>query len=345
MSNEATHGPGSGSVGDRPPSRLSLTPDDRKLLVGSLVVLLAVFALVSSNVAANHSPKPHGLPIGIVGTPAVADVARAELARAAPGAFAVHPYRSLTSARTAVLHRSVYGAFQPVPAPVLLVASAASLSVAALLRRTFSGAAGRSGRALVVHDLVPLPSSDSTGATSFSVVLSLILAGLVGASLVYAFTMNRQAVRLAVTVGLGVGAGLLTALVTNVLIGAYPGHFFAVWGVATLFVFAIGLPIAAFQRIFGIAGTGIGWILFLVIGNPASGGSSAPELLPGFWRTLSQLLPPGAGVTALRDVVYFNGHGSAHALIVLAVYAVLGGAVAMIARRMRTGAAAPAPAG
>ena len=117
------------------------------------------------------------------------------------------------------------------------------------------------------------------------------------------------------------------------------------WGLATLFVFAIGLRIAAFQVIFGVAGTAIGWILFLVIGNPASGGSSAPELLPGFWRTLSQLLPPGAGVTSLRDVVYFNGHGSSHALIVLAVYAVLGGAVAMIARRLRTRAAAATAVG
>jgi hypothetical protein len=333
-------------MSDGPPPRRSLSPDDRKLLVGSLGVLLAVFALVSSNVAANHSPKPHGVPIGIVGTPAVVDVARAELARGAPGAFEVHAYQSLTSARTAVLHRSVYGAFQPAPAPVLLVASAASPPVAVLLQRTFASVAGRSGRALAVHDLVPLPSSDSSGATSFSVVLSLILAGLVGASLVYAFTMNRsEAVRVALAVALGVGAGLITALVTNILIGAYPGHFFAVWGVATLFVFAISLPIAAFQVIFGIAGTAIGWILFLVIGNPASGGSSAPELLPGFWRTLSQILPPGAGVTSLRDIAYFNGHGSSHALIVLAVYAMLGGAVAMIARKLRARAAAATPAG
>jgi hypothetical protein len=317
--------------------RRSLSPDDRKLLVASLGVLVAVFALVSSNVAANHSPKPHNLPIGIVGRPAVVDAARAQFARAAPGAFKIHAYQSLTAARTAVLHRSVYGAFQHAPAPLLLVASAASPPVAVLLQRTFSGVASRSGRALTVHDLVPLPSSDSSGATSFSAVLSLILAGLAGTSLVYAFTMNRsEAVRVLLTVALGVGAGLVTALVTNILIGAYPGHFFAVWGVATLFVLAIGLPIAAFQVIFGVAGTAIGWILFLVIGNPASGGSSAPELLPGFWRTLSQLLPPGAGVTSLRDVVYFNGHGSAHALIVLALYALLGAAVAMFAYRLRT---------
>ena len=104
---------------------------------------------------------------------------------------------------------------------------------------------------------------------------------------------------------------------------------------ATLFVLALAMPVAAFQVIFGIAGTAIGALLFLVIGNPASGGSSAPELLPGFWRTLGQILPPGAADTSMRDVVYFHGHGSSHELIVLAVYVVLGAAVAMVANRLR----------
>jgi hypothetical protein len=322
-------------MSDAEGKRRSLPPDDRKLLVASLGVLVAVFALVSSNVAANHSPKPHGLPVGIVGTSAVADAARAELARE-PGALAVHAYRSLTSARTAVLHRSVYGAFQPAPSPVLLVASAASPPVSTLLQRTFATVASRSGQALAVHDLVPLPTSDSSGATSFSLVLSLIIAGLASTTVVYLLTRDRpEGFRVVLTVALGVCAGLITTLITNVIVGAYPGHFFAVWGVATLFVLAVGMPIAAFQLIFGIAGTAIGAILFLVIGNPASGGSSAPELLPGFWRTLSQILPPGAAVTSMRDVVYFHGHGSSQALIVLAVYTVLGASVAMIVYGLR----------
>lgn len=314
-----------------------MSPDDRKLLVATLGVLLVVFALVSSNVAANHAPKPHGLPIGIVGKPAVVQATRAELARAAPGAFDVHAYPSLASGRTAVLHRSVYGVFQPIPSPVLLVASAASPAVAALLQRTFAPLARPSGRALAVQDLVPLPSSDSSGATTFSLILSLIIAGLASTTLVYTLTRHRpEGFRVVATVVIGVCAGLITALVTNVLVGAFSDHFFEVWGVATLFVLAIAMPIAAFQVIFGIAGTAIGVLLFLVIGNPASGGSSAPELLPGFWRTLSQVLPPGAAVTSMRDVVYFHGHGSSHGLIVLALYAVLGAAVAMIAYRLRT---------
>ena len=319
-----------------PEGHTGLLPDDRKLIAASVGVLVAVSLLVFSNVAANHSPKPHNLPIGIVGPPAVADVARAQLGRVAPGGYRIHDYDSLATAKSAVLHRSVYGAFQPAPTAVLLVATAASPAVAALLQRTFGTISRTSGRPLIVQDVTPLPASDSTGATTFSAILGLIIAGLAGTSLVYSFTRHRsEALRIVATFVIAVAAGLLTAVITNLVVAAYPGHFFAVWGVATLFLLAIGMPIAAMQVLFGVAGGAIGWVLFFVIGNPASGGSSAPELLPGFWRALSQALPPGAAVTSLRDVVYFHGHGSTRALIVLALYAIVGFAVAIGVYRFR----------
>jgi hypothetical protein len=313
-----------------------LARDDR-ILIGVLVgVPLVVALLVFSNVAANHSPRPHDLPIGVVGPPAVADVARAQLGRVAPGGYRIQDYDSLATARSAIRDRSVYGAFQPAPTAVLLVATAASPAVAALLQRTFATISRTLDRPLIVQDVVPLPASDSTGATTFSAILGLVIAGLAGTSLVYTFTRHRgEAVRILATFVLAVSAGFLTAVVTNLVVAAYPGHFFGVWGVATLFLLAIGIPIAAFQVLFGVAGGAIGWVLFFVIGNPASGGSSAPELLPGFWRALSQALPPGAAVTSLRDVVYFDGHGSLHSMIVLAIWAIVGLAVATAVYRLR----------
>jgi hypothetical protein len=219
---------------------------------------------------------------------------------------------------------------------VLLIASAASPPVAVLLQRTFGTVSRVSGRPLIVQDVVPLPTSDSTGATTFSAILGLIIAGLAGTALVYTFTRHRgEVLRILATFVIAVVAGLLTAVMTNLVVAAYPRHFFAVWGVATLFLLAIGMPIAAFQVLFGAAGAAIGWLLFFVIGNPASGGNSAPQLLPSFWRALSQALPPGAAATSLRDVVYFDGHGSTDALGVLALYAILGFAVAIAVYRFR----------
>jgi hypothetical protein len=167
-------------------------------------------------------------------------------------------------------------------------------------------------------------------------LLGLILAGTLGSTIIFQagqFLSSRR--RLLATVALGLGAGLMAALVTNIVVGAFPGHFFAVWGVAALFALAIGVPIAAFQALFGLGGTAIGAFMFLVIGNPASGGSSAPEMLPSFWRHLSQLLPPGAANSAMHDVVYFHGHGMTSALLVLATYPILGTIVVLAVNAVR----------
>lgn len=297
-------------------------------MIALVVVLVVVLALVGSNVAANHAPRPHHVPIGVIGTASAVRGVAGSLERNAPGAYEIHAYSSLAAARAGVFDRAVYGAFRPGASPVLLVASAASPSVAMLLQQTFAAAARTQGKLLRVRDLVPLPSSDSRGATAFSMIISLIIAGILGSTVIYVLGQHRAPpARLAVMAALAVGAGFVAALVTNVIVGAFPGHFIAVWGVAALFILALGLPIAAFQVLVGVAGTAIGAVMFLVIGNPASGGSSAPELLPGFWRDLSQLLPPGAAITAVRDVVYFHGHGATKALLVLGTYAILGAAV------------------
>jgi hypothetical protein len=290
-------------------------------------------------VAANHEPKPHDLPVGLVGSPQATGALAAQLERSAPGSFEFHGYSSPAAAQTGVLQRSVYGAFESASQPTLLIATAASPAAARVFRQSFGMATHAQGHTLVVRDLAPLPPSDSSGATSSSAVLSLIIAGVLGSAVIYLIAQHRTlAVRLAALAALAIGAGLLTALATNVVVGAFSDHVLAVWGVATLFVLAIALPIAAFQVLFGLAGTGVGLIVFVVIGDPSSGGGTAPELLPGFWRAISQHLPPGAGSPAMRKVVYFNGYGATRALIVLGVYASLGAIGAVVAYRLRAGA-------
>ena len=102
------------------------------------------------------------------------------------------------------------------------------------------------------------------------------------------------------------------------------------WGVATLFVLAVGAadlhlsgPSSAFPA------PRSGCIAFLVVGTPASGGGSAPGCPPGFWRAVSQCLPPGAAITSMRDVVYFEGHRAGGTLLVLGIYDI--GAIGAIA--------------
>ena len=331
--------------GARPAAaKVVFSSGNRKILFVLAGMLALVFVFVGSNVAANHEPRPHGLPLGIAGPPSAVAAVTGQLDRRAPGAFAVQGYGSPAAARTAILHRSIYGALEPGPRPVLLIADAASSFVAALLQQTFQAAAHAQGQRLIVHDLAPLPPADPTGATSFSATLSLIIVGILGTSMIYLVTRNRAlAVRLTALVILAAGAGLLTALVTNVVVGAFSGHFLAIWGVATLFVLAMVMPIAAFQVLLGLPGTAVGLLVFVVVGDPSSGGSTAPQLLPNPWRAISQGLPPGAAATAMRDVVYFQGYGSTHALLTLGAYAFLGAIAAVTVNRLRPPATATNP--
>ncbi|MEU5323467.1 hypothetical protein AB0G67_42965 [Streptomyces sp. NPDC021056] len=58
----------------------------------------------------------------------------------------------------------------------------------------------------------------------------------------------------------------------------------------------------------------------MLIGNPLSGASTTPEMLPGWSGTLGQLLPPGAGSQLLRSTAFFDGHGSTHSVLVLTAW-------------------------
>jgi hypothetical protein len=62
----------------------------------------------------------------------------------------------------------------------------------------------------------------------------------------------------------------------------------------------------------------------IFIGNPFSGATSAPQLLPTAVSHIGQWLPPGAGASLLRSTAYFGGHGADGHLAVLMVWIVLG---------------------
>jgi hypothetical protein len=52
-------------------------------------------------------------------------------------------------------------------------------------------------------------------------------------------------------------------------------------------------------------------------------------LLPGFWRTIGGVLPPGASVDLARSTLFFDGNRIAGPIIVLVVWAVAGTLLAL----------------
>ena len=175
----------------------------------------------------------------------------------------------------------------------------------------------------------------SVGIVPFLVVMALVVGGYLSAtmatSLGGAAAIRRHAPILAVVAAIG---ALATYLLAGPLIGGIPsGHFLELWGIFTLLMLAVAFAAAGLQTLFGTIGTLIVIVVFVVFGAPAAGGSVARPFLPSFWGTIGPYLPPGAGTTAVRNTIYFDGNGIGKSLIVLAAYLVAGAVVVFGIRR------------
>jgi hypothetical protein len=310
----------------------------RAVVVG--VVLVALFSFFF--VFPGHEPEPNHVPIAVVG-PGGDGLAR-ELER--DGRFNVRRLPDAEAARRAIREREVYGAFVTGPQPRVLVATAASPQVAAGLEGVASRGIG--GIRPPVENVKPLDREDPRGVSINLTLLPLSVTSILGALLLNALAPGlRAASRLGLLALFGVLGGLVCVLIVRAGIGAIPGPFLGLWGLATLAIFATAAPAAAIMRALGEPGVGLSFLIFLMLGNPASGAASAPELLPDPWREGGQFLPAGAAATGLRDVAYFDDAALAKPLLVLAAYAVLGALLLVLADRRRAPAehaAAQAPA-
>jgi hypothetical protein len=303
------------------------TPKGVALVLLPALVLMLAFAF--SYVGAFHEPTPHSVPLAVVGPAAVA--ARLD---ALPG----HPLdpRATTTRQAALMQiadREVYGAFDAA-ANRLFVASAANRATAIALEQTFDRVAAAQRRPAVrVTDVKPLPPKDPNGTAAFYAVIAWVFGGYIGATLIGVIgtprsrSHRRGAARIGALAGFGIVAGVLSVLLLRASFDVFAGHVVAMCAIAALTIFASGAATAGIQAAAGPAGTGLVILFFVILGNAASGGPFARPLLPGLWRTIGGVLPPGASVDLARAALFFDGARIAGATLVLVGWAVLGAAL------------------
>jgi hypothetical protein len=307
-------------------------------LAGGLIVLLTL--LVGAFTWPQSQLEPRSLPIAVVGDDRTVGAVSTELAlTAGQGDFDVHGVADREGAIEAIRDREVYGALVPAEGE-LLVATAASPTVAQLI--TQAGGAGSGERPPVVTDVAPPTDDDPRGAVFNSAALPLVLGGIVaGVASTAALTRTRQ--RIAAAALVAVGAGLALTGMAQGWLGALDGDYLANASVVALGIAAIAFTVVGLGHLLGLPGAALGALLTLLVGNPLSGVTSAPELIPLGW--LGQLLPPGAMSTALRGTAFFDGAATATPLLVLATWAAAGLAVALVPKpaRREKQAAQPVP--
>jgi hypothetical protein len=314
--------------------RLVAHPPWRQLLIiaVALPIIIGLAVLAFAWPAANIAPRD--VPIGVVGTGAVSQRAIAGVEQAQPDAFDPELYVDEAAARTAIKDRDIYGALVIAPHGVsVLTASAASPSLAAILTSLGQqigqkvSAASPTGAAVPVTtiDVVRTDSDDPHGLVISSALLPLTICSLIVAAVIALLLNFKPAWRqLVALTSVSATAGLGTFLIAQTWLGALPHQPWETWAALALTILAMSATTAGFIALIGSPGLGLGAALMVFVGNPFSGSTSAPELLPKAVDHIGQWLPPGAGANLVRSTAYFDGNGAAFHLAVLLTWSVFG---------------------
>lgn len=294
-------------------------------ITAALAIVTIAFALPAAR------SGPHDIPIGAAGPQAAGGQIAAMLDDRAPGAFAVTYYPGADALADAIRHREVYGGLvlpaQPGQAPELLIASGASPAVAQLLTQLGS----RMPTPPRIEDLAPPAARDPRGAGIAASALPLTLAGLLPAVALILLLPTEHGTRFATAVVFAGAAGVTIAALLRYVLGSIEQNFWGVaaglsLGVAAALLFMLGLG-----ALFGRSGLAVGSVLALLVGNPLSGLTSAPQMLPTPWGQIGQWLPQGATATLLRSTAAFGGAGSSAAIAVLFAWMAAGSALVVTA--------------
>jgi hypothetical protein len=316
--------------------RLAGHPPWKQFVVITVALPVVVVAAVLAFAWPAARVAPRDLPVGVAGTSSSAQRLITGLNTAQPGAFDFRLYADERAARDAIEERDIYGAFVVTRQNVtVLVATAASPAAAQLIGTAGESVAAResdqhttvrTAKAITsVIDVVPLSGQDPKGTVLSAALLPLTICSILiaaGIGIVVKFRPAwRQIVALVSASAVG-AAGVY--FIAQTWLGALPHDGAATWASLAGTILAISSATAGLIALAGPAGLAIAAALLVFIGNPFSGVTSAPELLPNAVNHIGQWLPPGAGAGLIRTATYFGGNAAGGHVTVLITWIVLG---------------------
>lgn len=315
------------------------------LAVGLTVILgimMTAFSLPAVNSGVNN------VPVGVVTTDkAVYDKFATPLEKKG---FDVKQYKSVSSMKDAVNDRKVYGAFEisNTGDMTLYKATAASTAVSQALETMGNAVVAQQktaakaqiaqmqaqatdatmlkaldAKTLKVVELKAFPKADPKGTGLAAGALPIALGGWIGAVAI-ANTVKGKKQKFWAAIAFAFVGGLGLVGVIQFVVGTFNGNYFLTSLGAMLGIAATGFFVLGLLEVMGNAGLGIAAVLLILLGNPLSGLSSAPEMLPKGWGFFGQLLPPGATGSLLRNLTFFDGHAIGLSAGVLLAYVIVG---------------------
>jgi hypothetical protein len=314
-------------------TRSGWPPAARTVVISALAITIGSLFLASYTLALGD-PIPRRIDTAVVGDGGSHRAVLAEIEKVADGGVDFHPYPTLADARGAIDRQQVYAALDLTPStPHLYLSSASGASV----ERVFLSVAAADPQLRVV-DTHPLPPSDPEGLDVFYLVMAATILGFLT---VFQVRTNAAGLRLRhwtlFVLSFGLTASLVLVLVAGPLLHRLALPILESWGILALQLVTVAAFVSTMAVLIGRWAILPTFLLFMVVGNPSSGGAVAPPLLPSLFGIVSQWLPSGVTVTALRDAIYFRSDQHVRPITVLVVWAAAClGAMVVLSHRRRT---------
>ena len=309
------------------------------LLIGTLALAVAFIAAYAGGL---HDPRPRDLPVGVVRDDAAADRLLTQVRERTTNLKAVE-YDDARAAGDALRRRKIYAILATSQAPGLSLTTASGAGPAAteVIEETLNLAASATGTSLAVADVVPVSEEDPRGLVPFYLVVGLVFGGYLASTALgigigtVPPDLDDAAGRVGLLALFSALLGAAGAVIVGPILDVWTDHLLGIGIAGALITFATALVTSAVQGWLGLLGTGLVLLVFVVLGNPGSGGIYAPEFLPGFFAGIHRWDIPGLGVSLIKGVGYFDREATGWPVTALVLWALVGLGGFLAAARLR----------
>jgi hypothetical protein len=297
-----------------------------KVIFTLIGVALIQLALCSSYLAAFHAPHAKDVPISVVGSgPAVQAIATS-IRQNSNGAYKTSIVPTREEAEKQIRQQHSYAAYIPGSpytgqTATVIIASASSQSLASSIPGSLVAVSANMHISQTVSDIAPLPSGDNRGLSIFYTAFAWVFGGYLAAAALgvirgdRAFTKRNALLRIGALAIFSAVSSLTVAAIAVHGVHAFDHGYWTLVGVGALATLATAIAASVIIALVGTLGTAVVILFFVVLGNPASGGTIAMPLVGGGpWNWFNHILPTGIGVDAIRSGLYFNSTNLARSL-------------------------------
>lgn len=291
-------------------------------LVAGLLLLVTLLALIGTAI---RDPKPHDIPVGLVGPAQAYGQVQAAFAKNAPGTFAFTIYDTEADARAAIDSRTVDGALVFGQPPRLIVAGAAGDTSVGVMTGAFTNVFAAQGATLQVETVHPFAQGDAHGLILFFIVVAVIISTLVAQAVLYTLAASAGgAFRIGVAAAFAALSSITAMGTASWIAGGFGGDFWTATGLVALASASAGVVVTGFTRLMGRVGIALAVLIVVLLDLVSSGGPGGSQILPDFYRALSPWMPAPQLFSALRGALYFNDEGLSNPLLVMSAWLVVG---------------------